>query len=251
MISKPRSSAPPKVEESGNCAGRSSGAPSLGGREGPAHDEIPLANDLAYYGGMRRQRLLLGLCLLALPLILLAACSGDDAPANDAKVGDAPPLSDLGVVDAPSCKQNGFAASSEVAERDASLGVLFYTARSAASEPFDVFTVDFYFPLGATDGPHTFVSQGENLADCHTCVMLRQRCGNNGCSSKSRAYLLQAGTLEITAMGAGGAAFAGTLKNALFAEVTIDAATQKSTLVDGGATWCLPAQTLTATVTTP
>lgn len=207
---------------------------------------------MAYYGGMRRSRSTLELCLFALPLILLVACSSDDTPAADAKVsGDAPALRDLGVVDAPSCKQNGFTAASAAAERDTSLGVLFYTARSSATEPFDVLTVDFYFPLGATDGPHTFVSQGENLADCHTCVMLRQRCSNSGCSSKSRAFLLQTGTLEITAMGAGGAAFAGTLKNALFAEVTIDAATQKSTLVDGGATWCLPAQTLTAAVTTP
>ena len=183
--------------------------------------------------------------------MLLGACSSDDTPASDAKVSDTSPLSDQGVVDAPRCKKNGFTASVEAAERDTSLGVLFYTARSAASEPFDVLTVDFYFPLGATDGPHTFVSQGENLADCHTCVLLRQRCGNSGCSSKSRAFLLQAGTLKITAMGAGGASFAGTLENATFSEVTIDAATQKSTLVDSGATWCLPAQTLSATVTTP
>lgn len=190
--------------------------------------------------------------MLGLPLLLLlTACSGDDAPSSDAKVGDSMQPHDLGAVDAPSCKQNGFTAASEAAERDASLGVLFYTARSASTEPFDVFTVDFYFPLGATDGPHTFVSKGENLADCHTCVMLRQRCSNTGCGTKSRAFLLQAGTLEITAMGAGGASFTGTLKNALFAEVTIEAATQKSTLVDGGATWCLPSQTLSATVTTP
>lgn len=191
--------------------------------------------------------------LLLLSTLLVVACSDDGAsPSADAGVPDAiteDSAVDRGV-DGGGCALDGITLANLTAERDDSLGVFFVTGRTAGQTTFDVITVDFYFKLGAKDGPQTLTGSGENLADCHSCVMLRQGCVVSGCA-KAKAFLWQSGTLQVDAMGQGGESFGATLRDAAFAEVTVDPSGGGTTLVPGGATWCVSELSLAATVTTP
>jgi hypothetical protein len=171
-------------------------------------------------------------------LALAAACgSGDASSGGTADAGDR-------------CDRSGFATSRQLAERDDELGVLFYTAFAGDGDPFDRLTVDFYFPIGATDGPQTVELLGEDLADCHTCLLLFRGCAGSLCTAAT-TYLARRGTLTVTAMGAAGTPFAATLREASFAEVEIDFATQQATPVPGGETWCLADQAMGATIEAP
>lgn len=164
--------------------------------------------------------------------LLVAACGGGgshdtlpDARAEaDAATGECTPLV--------------FNAFSEFAERDAE--VFFYTGVTDLA-PTDRLTVDFYFTLGATDGPNTFTFTGEDLAACATCVLFHR--------GEDTKFMAQTGTLEVTALGAAGTQFEATLHDVVFAEVTIQ--DQNTTLVPGGETVCVQEQTLSAAITSP
>ena len=162
---------------------------------------------------------------------LVAACSGgggDDRP-DGRTTADAP---------AGSCTPAGFSPFSQTAERDAE--ILFYTGVTEVA-PTDRLTVDFYFTLGATDGPHTFTFTGEDLAACGTCVLFHR--------GEDKKFMAQTGTLEVTALGAVDTTFAATLHDVTFAEVTIQ--DSNTTLVPGGETTCLEEQALSAPITAP
>lgn len=150
---------------------------------------------------------------------------------------------------APACTTTGFAADQQLAERDDELGVLFYTA-IAGVDPFDRLTVDFYFDLGATDAPHTIPLAGDDLADCHTCLLLYRGCSGSLCTSAT-TFLATSGTLTVSATGGAGDPFTAALDDATFTEVVIDYSTQHAEPVADGETWCLDGQALSATITAP
>ena len=185
-------------------------------------------------------RLLL-LCALIAPIL---GC-GDDQSQELADA--APPALDA---EAQACTFAGFASSTELAERDDEIGVLLYTASSGVSPAIELLTFDLYFSLGANETPHEFSFSGQNLADCHTCLMIRRDCMAGNCSS-GKAVLAQEGSATIPAIGAAGMPLQGTLSNIKFAEVTINIATQRTTLVPGGDTWCIDRYDFDQNVTGP
>ena len=148
------------------------------------------------------------------------------------------------------CSHAAFTPESQGVERDDELGVLFYTATAGTAPNIERLTFDFYFPFGATDGPQDVIFTGENLKDCHTCLVARRECESARCAD-GRAFLVQEGTASITAMGAAGTSFVGTLSNAVLAEVTISAADLETTLVPGGETWCIDSLMLDAPISAP
>ncbi len=168
--------------------------------------------------------------------LTIAACGSDDPEAD----ADA----------APSCDHEGFAPTLQTAERDDDLGVLFYTATLGSAPSQQRLTFDFYFPLGASDGAQDLVFDGENLRDCHTCLVARRDCESRRCAD-GKAFLVQSGNASITAMGAEGGVFQGILTNAIFAEVTIAAPDLETTLVPDGETWCVDSLSFEAPVTGP
>ncbi len=174
---------------------------------------------------------------VSLGILLSTAACGEDSPEANADA-------------APSCTHQGFAPEQETAERDDDLGVLFYTALRGPETEQQRLTFDFYFPLGASDGPQTVTFTGENLRDCHTCMVARRDCESPRCAD-GKAFLVQSGTASITAMDAHGGTFAGTLENAVFAEVTIAAPSLETTLVPDGETWCIDSLDVSASVTPP
>lgn len=182
---------------------------------------------------------------LVVPFLLLAACGGGDD--DGAGATDAMPAT----ADAPAaaCDRDGFTAATELAERDADLDLLFYTGLTAG-DPFDRLTVDFYFSLGATNGPHDLTLTGEDVADCATCVLVYRGCTGTTCEPAT-TYLADSGTLRVSALGGAGTTFAATLEDVRLVEVEIDRGTQHATPVPGGETWCLRSQTLGAPITTP
>lgn len=155
---------------------------------------------------------------------LVAACGGgggDDGDRPDGRRVDAP---------AEVCGSGVFLFS-QTAQRDDEL--FFYTGLDD-SRP-DRLTVDFYFGLGAIDGPNTVTFTGEDLAACATCVFIHRG---------ETSLMAQSGTLEVTALGPIGTTFGAVLRDVVFAEVTIQ--DLNSTLVPGGDTECVEEQTLSA-----
>jgi hypothetical protein len=180
------------------------------------------------------------------PLLLafLAAACGDDGAADTADAASADAVS------AGACDIQGLASGRETAERDDELGVLFYTASSGSAPMIDRMTLDFYFELGASDGPHNFTFSGEELADCHTCLLLYRGCSDTSCAS-ARTFLAEEGQLEIDSMGPAGTNLKGTLTGASLREVTIDFGTQESTPVPGGEAWCIESHAFDLPITAP
>lgn len=182
----------------------------------------------------------IALAILALSLV---AC-GEDSPASEV---DAAPLVDAAVpvdaaltdANASGCTYSGFSAEQEVAERDTApdVNVLFYTGRAGQAPEAQHMSMDFYFTLGATDGPHTVTFDGENLSTCHSCFLVRRKCGATSCIS-GQVFLAQEGTAEFTELGAAGERMKGTIRNAVLAEVTIESGLN-TVLVPGGETWCI------------
>lgn len=172
----------------------------------------------------------------------LAACGSDEV----ADSADAAGSTDAALA----CAHSGFAPTAQTAERDDELGVLFYTATLGEAPNIERLTFDFYFPLGASDGPQEILFDGENLRDCHTCMVARRDCESARCRD-GRAFLVQAGTASIAAMDTAGGTFEGTLENVVFAEVTIGAPDLETTLVPGGETWCIDSLAFDAQVTPP
>jgi hypothetical protein len=181
-------------------------------------------------------------------LALLASACGDDGGTTAA--ADAAPV-DAAAPDAQpgACTFTGFGSSTQLAERDTELNVLFYTARAGTAPEIELLTFDLYFPLGATDGVHDFTFTGESLADCHTCLQMRRECTGNSCIS-GKIFLAQEGTASVTQIGAAGTNLQGSLTNLRLAEVTIGMGLE-TTLVPGGDTWCIDSYDFDQTITAP
>jgi hypothetical protein len=189
--------------------------------------------------------------LMPLCSVLLLACGGADdgngSPDAAAQI-DADAAAQIDA--AAACTHTGLVAETQTTERDDELGVLFYTATVGVAPNIERLTFDFYFPFGATDGPQDLVIDGENLRDCHTCLVARRNCESARCAD-GKAFLVQEGTASITAMGAAGTSFQGTLENAVFAEVTISAADLETTVVPGGETWCIDRLDMDSAISAP
>ncbi len=175
---------------------------------------------------------------LAVLALSLFACS-EDSPAIAV---DASPVVDAAVLvdgNSSGCTYNGFDAETETAERDTApdVNVLFYTGRLGQAPEAQQMSMDFYFTLGATDAPHTVTFDGENLQTCHSCFLVRRKCGATSCIS-GQVFLAQEGTAEFTELGAAGERMKGTIRNAVLAEVTIESGLN-TVLVPGGETWCI------------
>lgn len=177
---------------------------------------------------------------LAVLSALALGCGGDDAP----ETADATSSS--------SCTHNGLATDTQGGERDDDIGVFFYTAFAGDEPQLEKLTLDFYFPFGAADGPHELTFTGENLRTCHTCLMVRRNCESPRCAD-GKAFLVQSGSASITALGAAGTSFEGTLSNAVFAEVTIaiSEGEVETTLVPDGETWCIDSLAFDSAITAP
>lgn len=177
-------------------------------------------------------------CVFALTVVfaLVAAC-GDDA--SSASTVDAGPDAAT-----PTCDSQGFSPTTEAVERDSDLEVLFYTGTTASER----LTIDFYFSIGATDGPQTVTLTGEGLDTCAVCLMLHTGCAGLTCE---HTFMVQEGTLTITEMGAVGDFLRGTLDSAVFREVDIDSGTQKTTLVPDGQSRCVDDYAIDVAVSAP
>ncbi|MCP4447229.1 MAG: hypothetical protein GY811_18050 [Myxococcales bacterium] len=181
-------------------------------------------------------------CFVIATIAALVSCGGDESYSES-------PDAVLPAVDAAAeaCAHSGFTAETQDAERDDELGVLFYTATAGAAPNIERVTLDFYFPFGATDAPHSVVFNGENLKDCHTCLVVRRSCESDRCAD-GKAFLVQEGTAQVTAIGAAGTSFAGSISNAVFAEVSTSLADLETTVIPGGETWCIDQLDFEATV---
>tara|TARA_R110002096_G_scaffold171490_6_gene344579 strand:- start:44331 stop:44915 length:585 start_codon:yes stop_codon:yes gene_type:complete len=188
---------------------------------------------------------------LTISTVVLLACGGGDDDGSQSPDAAAPEFDAAVQFDAAAaCTHTGLVAEANSTERDDELGVLFYTATAGSAPNIERLTFDFYFPFGATDGPHNLVFDGENLRDCHTCLVARRNCESARCSD-GKAFLVQEGTASITALGAAGTSFQGTIENAVFAEVTISAADLETTVVPGGETWCIDRHDFDSEITAP
>ena len=176
--------------------------------------------------------------LVPLCSVLLLACGGADDGESSPDAAASFDAADVQIDAAAACTHTGLAAETQTTERDDELGVLFYTATVGVAPNIERLTFDFYFPFGATDGPQDLVFDGENLRDCHTCLVARRNCESARCAD-GKAFLVQEGTASITAMGAAGTSVQGSIENAVFAEVTISVADLETTVVPGGETWCI------------
>jgi len=160
---------------------------------------------------------------LGVALALVAGCDDDSSSTSVDAGPDAATAT---------CKSQGFSPTTETVERDSDLEVLFYTGTTTSER----LTIDFYFSIGATDGPQTVTFTGEGLDTCAVCLMLHTDCGSLTCM---HSLMVQEGTLSIAEMGAVGESFRGTLDSAVFREVDIDSSTQKTTLVPDGQSRCV------------
>ena len=171
-----------------------------------------------------------------LPLLLVAlGCGSSSNSAPDAAPADAA---------SSACTFTGFAEDSAMAERDGDLEVLFYTALTSEER----LGIDFYFSIGATDGPQSQSFTGEGLDTCSLCMLIRSECSGLLCDTR---YMAQSGSLQIDAMDPVGGTFSGSLSDVVLAEVTIDSGTQETTLVPSGRTWCLPSYQFNVNVVAP
>jgi len=93
--------------------------------------------------------------------------------------------------------------------------------------------------LSRWDGPSTpgsYSLDGINYRDCGLCVIAYAECGDDGCQ---KTLYADEGTVTLDELGtATGQRISGTIKNAVFREVTI-ASDWSSSPVPGGKTWCV------------
>ena len=167
-----------------------------------------------------------------------------------------PPTPDTGGIDPipDPCDREGWAPEGLVGAQSTGendqleFGFLesYLTNPTSETDPLTVLYLELYYVLGAETGPFTFDVTGENDQDCAVCGLIYTNCEADGaCES---AWLVQSGTLEITANGGKDGQLTGVLRGARFAEVTINE-DYESTLVDGGQTWCVDRYAFDAALT--
>jgi hypothetical protein len=89
---------------------------------------------------------------------------------------------------------------------------------------------------GAPTGPDTHAFVGDSCWEAHTCAWATYGCGVAGCTQA----VATSGIYELTAGGAVGDGFQGTLTGLVLEQATDDPATGLVTLVPGGDVWCVP-----------
>ncbi|MFO0748407.1 MAG: hypothetical protein U1F43_22495 [Myxococcota bacterium] len=142
-----------------------------------------------------------------------------------------------------SCDRSGFVAVAQDAGH--AFGAFNYLAQTSLGEPVDVLSFQLADDGGAAAAGR-YELTGENFATCANCVIAYIGCDADlaGCA---KTFLAQSGTLDISAFGASGGHFTGTLDQVVLAEVTLDD-DFNSTLVEGGETWCLDGYAFDAVV---
>lgn len=199
-------------------------------------------------------------CLFGV-MTLVAACGDDSAtgagggtggsPEGGAGQGGTPSTGGESAGGAPSTGGAGEGGASaceapfEPAAQDAGefLGAFVYVAQSTLSAPVDVLNLEF--PAGAPAVGQLAISD-DNYSTCTNCVTLFRGC-DDALANCEKIFLAQAGTIELTSIGAAGELFEGTLEGASFIEVTLDGESV-STPVVGGEAFCWDSFSFSATI---
>lgn len=156
--------------------------------------------------------------------------TGSDADSMDAGVDasmDTPVDASMDTpVDAsPSCTQTGFAAEFQFA--NAADGQHSYIARASSVVPSD--TVVIRTVLGTTASSYDLSM--ESPVGCLRCVSIRRACDTT-LENCERTFVAVSGSLNLTALGAVGERFTGTVSG-VFQQFESDV------IVPDGETWCL------------
>jgi hypothetical protein len=114
----------------------------------------------------------------------------------------------------------------------------YLTNPTSETDPLTVLYLEFYYGYGAKAGPQTITFTGENYVDCAVCGVIYADCDADGACA--RTFLVDSGTLEVTANDGKSGQLAGVLRDARFVEVEINDDFE-STPVEGGQTWCVDA----------
>ena len=140
------------------------------------------------------------------------------------------------------CTYDRFPVAMHQATQDNSVAgqpMFIYQARNTSNSPFDELQIlsyqaePYYGPSEAGD----YSLAGSNYADCALCVLVIGDC--NDSYQCDQVFFASEGTLQIDRLNDSGGPFRATLVDAVFEEVSIDAATYRSTPVPGGETWCI------------
>lgn len=143
------------------------------------------------------------------------------------------------------CTTNGFVSVAQ--DASFAFGTLFFIAQSTLGAPVDTLNFELLSDAGGATTPGLYTLTGENYANCGNCVLIYQGCDEN-LANCAKTYLAQSGSLNITTLSTeDNGKLIGTLTGATFAEVTVDE-NYTSTLVEGGATWCVDSFAFDVTV---
>ena len=162
-----------------------------------------------------------------------------DAATDTATGTDA--AADAGPDAATACDREGFTAVAQ--DAGPFYEAFFYIGQSTLGTPVDALTFEL---TGDAKAAGDYDLTGSHYPDCAACVLIHTGCDEN-LANCTGTYLATEGLLSITAFGASGEPFTGTLTGARLQEVTLDAASN-STVVPNGQTWCLDDYAFEATV---
>ena len=123
------------------------------------------------------------------------------------------------------------------------LGAFIYLGQSSLGAPVDVVYLEF--PDGAPAVGVLPVTDAD-YSTCASCVTFYRGCDAD-LANCEKIFLAQAGSIDLTSIGAEGETFAGTLEGAAFIEITLDAELV-STPVAGGEAFCWDSYSFSATI---
>ncbi|MCA9516202.1 MAG: hypothetical protein KC635_14765 [Myxococcales bacterium] len=167
-----------------------------------------------------------------------------DTTVADTAEGDTTVADTTGDTTQPSCDHSGFTAVAQ--DAGPAFGFFFYIAQTTLAAPVDTLNFEIIEEQGGATEAGSYPLTGENYKTCGNCVLVYQGCDEN-LDNCAKTYLAQSGTLVIDDLGDVSGTFAGTLQNAVLAEVTV-AEDYTSTLVTGGETWCIDSFAFSADV---
>lgn len=173
--------------------------------------------------------------------------SSDDtaSPDTSADTSVADTTADTGPDTTGTCIKNGFVSVAQ--DASFAFGTLFFIAQSTLGAPVDTLNFELLSDAGGATAPGIYTLTGENYANCGNCVLIYQGCDEN-LANCQKTFLAQSGSLNITTLSTeDNGKLIGTLTGATFAEVTVDE-NYTSTVVEGGATWCVDSFAFDVTV---